>query len=59
MAKPSAAETVLGRFGVSVSPGDRLEPLGNAGGFSGARFWRLERPHRPLCLRRWPREHSF
>lgn len=34
-----------------------LEPLGNAGGFSGARFWRLTWAGRPLCLRRWPGEH--
>ena len=32
-------------------------PLGSAGGFSGARLWRLQTPHGWLCLRRWPREH--
>jgi homoserine kinase type II len=30
--------------------------LGGAGGFSGARFWRFEGSHGPLCLRRWPVE---
>jgi Ser/Thr protein kinase RdoA (MazF antagonist) len=35
----------------------RTEFLGAAGGFSGAMFWRLQTPHRLLCLRRWPREH--
>ncbi len=35
----------------------RVQPLGAAGGFSGARFWKLESPSGPLCLRRWPSEH--
>jgi Ser/Thr protein kinase RdoA (MazF antagonist) len=34
-----------------------VERLGSAGGFSGARFWRLETPRGLLCLRRWPAEH--
>lgn len=34
-----------------------IEPLGNAGGFSGARFWRITSPHGTWCLRRWPAEH--
>ena len=29
-------------------------PLGNRGGFSGARLWRLDGPAGPLCLRAWP-----
>jgi Ser/Thr protein kinase RdoA (MazF antagonist) len=33
------------------------ESLGSAGGFSGARFWRLDSPRGKLCLRRWPAEH--
>jgi homoserine kinase type II len=35
----------------------RVEPLGAAGGMSGAQFWRLESPQGPLALRRWPSEH--
>lgn len=35
----------------------RILPLGNAGGFSGARFWRLETPTAAFCLRKWPAEH--
>jgi homoserine kinase type II len=35
----------------------QVEPLGMAGGFSGARFWRLAAPCGLLCLRRWPPEH--
>ncbi len=34
----------------------RTEPLGCAGGFSGARFWRLHTPSGGLCLRRWPKK---
>ena len=34
-----------------------VEPLHGAGGFSGARLWRLETPRGPLCLRRWPPGH--
>ena len=30
------------------------QPLGNRGGFSGARLWRLDGPAGPLCLRAWP-----
>jgi len=29
-------------------------PLGNRGGFSGARLWRLDGLAGPLCLRAWP-----
>jgi homoserine kinase type II len=45
MAAYSAHDRVLG-----------VEELGNAGGFSGARFWRLTTADGPLCLRRWPVE---
>jgi homoserine kinase type II len=31
--------------------------LASAGGFSGARFWRLDTPRATLCLRRWPTEY--
>jgi Ser/Thr protein kinase RdoA (MazF antagonist) len=30
---------------------------GNAGGFSGARFWQLQAEGADWCVRRWPREH--
>src|SRR5438067_2074907 len=35
----------------------RIEPLGMAGGMSGAQFWRIESPRRTLMLRQWPVEH--
>lgn len=36
---------------------ESFTPLGNAGGFSGARLWKVVSPTQPLCLRRWPRQH--
>lgn len=34
-----------------------VEPLGSAGGLSGARFWRVVAPRGALVLRCWPIEH--
>ncbi|MEX0585650.1 MAG: phosphotransferase, partial [Pirellulales bacterium] len=34
-----------------------VEPLGSAGGFSGAQFWRYTAAIGQLGLRRWPPEH--
>ncbi len=47
---------VLAAYPAACRP-RRIEPLGQAGGFSGARFWRLETPQGTLCLRRWPPEY--
>jgi homoserine kinase type II len=47
-----AARAVLGRFG--VAPSFPPAPLGNHGGFSGARLWLVEGPGGPYCLRAWP-----
>src|SRR4051812_40610153 len=33
------------------------EPLGSAGGMSGAQFWRMQTARGMLVLRRWPQEH--
>ena len=44
---------VLAAYPADCQP-SRVEPLGSAGGFSGASFWRLTTPRGPLCLRRWP-----
>ncbi len=38
---------------------EKVQFLGAAGGFSGARFFRLSTPRGPLCLRRWPQEHPL
>jgi Ser/Thr protein kinase RdoA (MazF antagonist) len=40
-----------------LSPVVGLQPLGGAGGFSGAQFWRLDTEDGPLCLRCWPPAH--
>jgi Ser/Thr protein kinase RdoA (MazF antagonist) len=45
----------IARYPVDCHP-TRIHRLGSAGGFSGARFWRLETPRGMLCLRRWPGE---
>jgi Ser/Thr protein kinase RdoA (MazF antagonist) len=48
----SAAHAVLGRY--PALQGARLIPLGNRGGFSGARLWRVQTPNGDFCLRAWP-----
>jgi Ser/Thr protein kinase RdoA (MazF antagonist) len=47
---------VLAAYPPQYQPRD-VEDLGAAGGFSGARFWRLATPAGVLCLRRWPADH--
>ncbi len=47
-----AARAVLARY--PLSAGAPLVPLGNRGGFSGARLWRVSTAAGPLCLRAWP-----
>jgi Ser/Thr protein kinase RdoA (MazF antagonist) len=49
-------EPVLAIYPADCRP-SRVESLGSAGGFSGAKFWRLDSPRGRLCLRRWPPEH--
>jgi len=48
---------ILDRYAAAVQPLGPVEPLGSAGGFSGAQFWRWTSALGPLGLRRWPREH--
>jgi Ser/Thr protein kinase RdoA (MazF antagonist) len=36
----------------------RPQPLGNHGGFSGARLWRVEAGGQSFCLRAWPAHQS-
>src|SRR6478609_757012 len=47
----SAALDVLARYAL---PSASLHPLGNHGGFSGARLWRVEAGGAAFCLRAWP-----
>jgi Ser/Thr protein kinase RdoA (MazF antagonist) len=48
-----AVRAVLGRFGLNPGAGGLL-PLGNHGGFSGARLWHMEERAGLYCLRAWP-----
>ena len=52
-----AAVEVLERYPRLLWSGSP-QPLGNRGGFSGARLWRLDGPAGPLCLRSWPTSMS-
>jgi homoserine kinase type II len=47
---------VLDRFS-AADHASQIEPLGAAGGMSGAQFWRVTNPQGALALRRWPAEH--
>ena len=55
LADPSnaAAMEVLRQYPRPLWSGDP-QPLGNRGGFSGARLWRIDGPAGSLCLRAWP-----
>jgi homoserine kinase type II len=47
------AREVLHSF-AAISQGASIHSLGNHGGFSGARLWRIEQTGRSFCLRAWP-----
>jgi len=49
-------DRVLAAYSADCQP-QGIESLGSAGGFSGARFWRIAAGRGCLCLRRWPRSH--
>lgn len=49
--RDASVSFVLARFGVSVYVADAL---GNHGGFSGARLWRVSTPNGDWCLKAWP-----
>src|SRR3954466_9640280 len=52
------AQAVLRFYALDVAAVQRIEPVGNAGGWSGSRLWRIgDASGRELCLRRWPKEH--
>jgi Ser/Thr protein kinase RdoA (MazF antagonist) len=48
---------VLTEFPAILASAIQIEPMGNAGGFSGAMLWKLHQGEETLCLRRWPAEH--
>ena len=56
MARESEPLEVLEAYPEDCRP-NQIESLGSAGGFSGARFWRVKTRSGVLCLRRWPPEH--
>jgi Ser/Thr protein kinase RdoA (MazF antagonist) len=47
---------ILNQYPADCQP-TSIEPLGAAGGMSGAVFWRIYAPRGELALRRWPTEH--
>ncbi|MEE3367892.1 MAG: phosphotransferase [Planctomycetota bacterium] len=48
---------LLSYFPTAYQP-RRIRALQNAGGYSGAQFWKLDTASGPCCLRRWPQEAS-
>jgi Ser/Thr protein kinase RdoA (MazF antagonist) len=56
MSDDAVCRRVLAAYDADCQP-LKIVPLSSAGGFSGAKFWRLSTKAGPLCLRRWPREH--
>jgi homoserine kinase type II len=49
-----AIQDILARYPLRVQPMDEPEPLGGAGGLSGARLWRYRSGWGPIALRLWP-----
>ncbi len=56
MDRQNDVKTVLAAYPSEIH-GQQVEHLGTAGGFSGARFWRLRMTGDLVCLRCWPGEH--
>ena len=52
----SVISSLLDHYGIR-RPGQQVQPLGGAGGFSGAEFWRVDSGAECWCIRKWPREH--
>jgi homoserine kinase type II len=47
-------EEILARYPAWIQPNSALEPLGGAGGLSGARLWRFGSERGLMVLRAWP-----
>jgi len=56
MPEESVLSKVLNAYPLAYQP-TRSTHLGSAGGYSGARFWKLVTNRGPMCLRRWPHPH--
>lgn len=56
MPEESVLSKVLNAYPLAYQP-TRSTHLGSAGGYSGARFWKLVTNRGPMCLRRWPPPH--
>jgi thiamine kinase-like enzyme len=50
---PLIVENVLCRY-IALGSGVRLHALGNRGGFSGAKLWRVDSSAGSFCLKAWP-----
>jgi Ser/Thr protein kinase RdoA (MazF antagonist) len=49
---------VLAYYALDATAVRRIQPIGNAGGWSGSRLWRVTNQNGgETCLRRWPQEH--
>lgn len=54
-----ASRVVLTHYAAVLWQGGAVESLGNGGGFSGARLWRVQGTFGPLCLRAWPETETL
>ncbi len=54
MEQDPVINAVLAAYPDDCQP-EQIQSLGNGGGFSGARLWRLQTRRGELCLRCWPR----
>ena len=48
---PGMIDSVVREFAITAT---HVEPLGNAGGFSGSAIWKISSNEQQFCLKRWP-----
>jgi len=53
---PDPISRLLTRYPQRIQPVAPIEPLGSAGGHSGAAIWRYQAELGPLAVRAWPRD---
>lgn len=56
LTRMNVVKPLLSNYPPDVQP-TQVDPLGSAGGMSGAQFWRITTSRGTLVLRRWPKEH--